>query len=120
MLYVITERWPLARKYRDVFERIKEAVWGIMAQGEGRKHISRTVVDGSAGLMEQGILGNASLDLEVMIGDMIGDSSVATGAGFEDFDFRDVGVGNEWDLMNVVEPGQGEEFGDSWGAVGRL
>jgi hypothetical protein len=75
MLYVMTERWPLARKYRDVFERIKEAVMDIIAGGNhnhdqaGKRHMSRTVVgvDLNCGL-EQGFLGNANQDLEQMIG----------------------------------------------------
>jgi hypothetical protein len=62
---------------------------------------------------------HTSLDLEVMIRDIIRDSNTGTGGGFEDFDFRDMGLGDEWHLINVIEPGQGEGFGDSWGAVGR-
>ncbi|OTB07662.1 hypothetical protein M426DRAFT_242186 [Hypoxylon sp. CI-4A] len=33
LLYIVTERYPSARKYRDVFERIKSAVMGIIMQG---------------------------------------------------------------------------------------
>jgi len=39
MLYVMTERWPLARKYRDVFETIKESVLAILEK-ESIKHVS--------------------------------------------------------------------------------
>ncbi len=69
----MTERWPLARKYRDVFERIEEAVMDIISAGSTNQrqsenprtiqHIPRKVVDISGGL-EQGILGNANQDLE--------------------------------------------------------
>jgi hypothetical protein len=79
--------WPLARKYRDVFERIKEVVLDIIARGKNqtRQHIPRRVERQFAGL-EEGILGNASQNLEQMIGDMIGDPGDV--ASFEDFDFQ--------------------------------
>ncbi|KAI1773936.1 fungal-specific transcription factor domain-containing protein [Hypoxylon cercidicola] len=41
LLYIVTERYPSARRYRDVFERIKSAVMGIVAQG---KHEPRNPV----------------------------------------------------------------------------
>ncbi|KAI1142645.1 fungal-specific transcription factor domain-containing protein [Hypoxylon sp. FL0543] len=41
LLYIVTERYPSARKYRDVFERIKSAIMGIIAQG---KHEPRNPV----------------------------------------------------------------------------
>ncbi|RYP51832.1 hypothetical protein DL768_002908 [Monosporascus sp. mg162] len=33
LLYIMTERYPSAKKYRDVFERIKTAVLSLIAQG---------------------------------------------------------------------------------------
>jgi hypothetical protein len=42
------------------------------------------------------------------------------GGGFEGFDFRDLGAGNDWHLMTVVEPNPNVLVSDSWGAVGRL
>ncbi|KAH9897468.1 fungal-specific transcription factor domain-containing protein [Xylariomycetidae sp. FL2044] len=42
LLYIITERYPSARKYRDVFERIKSAILNIIAQG---KHQPRNPVN---------------------------------------------------------------------------
>ncbi|KAK9415284.1 hypothetical protein SUNI508_02132 [Seiridium unicorne] len=41
LLYIVTERYPSARKYRDVFERIKKAILDIIAQG---KHEPRNPV----------------------------------------------------------------------------
>ncbi|KAI1390332.1 fungal-specific transcription factor domain-containing protein [Hypoxylon trugodes] len=41
LLYIVTERYPSARKYRDVFERIKSAIMDIIAQG---KHEPRNPV----------------------------------------------------------------------------
>lgn len=37
MLYVMTERWPSARKYRDVFEQIKDSVTGLVAEAQGSR-----------------------------------------------------------------------------------
>jgi hypothetical protein len=34
LLYIVTERYPSARKYRDVFERIKKAILDLIAQGK--------------------------------------------------------------------------------------
>ncbi|KAI1846693.1 hypothetical protein JX265_009004 [Neoarthrinium moseri] len=41
LLYIVTERYPSARKYRDVFERIKRAILDLIAQG---KHEPRNPV----------------------------------------------------------------------------
>ncbi|KAK8056216.1 transcriptional regulatory protein [Apiospora rasikravindrae] len=42
LLYIVTERYPSARKYRDVFERIKKTIMGLVAQG---KHEPRNPVN---------------------------------------------------------------------------
>ncbi|KAK8138556.1 hypothetical protein PG984_001936 [Apiospora sp. TS-2023a] len=42
LLYIVTERYPSARKYRDVFERIKKTIMGLVAQG---KHEPRNPVE---------------------------------------------------------------------------
>ncbi len=36
LLYIITERYPSARKYRDIFERIKTTITSLIARGEHR------------------------------------------------------------------------------------
>ncbi|ORY66068.1 fungal-specific transcription factor domain-containing protein [Pseudomassariella vexata] len=41
LLYIVTERYPSARKYRDVFERIKRTILDLIAQG---KHEPRNPV----------------------------------------------------------------------------
>jgi hypothetical protein len=38
----MTERWPSARKYRDIFEQIKSAVMDLIAEG---RHQPRKAVD---------------------------------------------------------------------------
>jgi len=121
MLHVMTERWPLARKYRDVFERIKESVLDILEKGtyQTRQHIPGSVLgfDLTAGL-EEGILGSASQDLEQMIGEITGDSFDME--ALQDFNFQGIGAGSDWTAMNLVEPSVNEEYSSSWGAVGRL
>ncbi|KAK8082148.1 hypothetical protein PG996_000929 [Apiospora saccharicola] len=41
-IFIVTERYPSARKYRDVFERIKKTIMGLVAQG---KHEPRNPVE---------------------------------------------------------------------------
>ncbi|CAJ2501292.1 Uu.00g041450.m01.CDS01 [Anthostomella pinea] len=41
LLYIVTERYPSARKYRDVFERIRSSILSMIAQG---KHQPRNPV----------------------------------------------------------------------------
>ncbi len=36
LLYIITERYPSARKYRDIFERTKTTILSLIARGEHR------------------------------------------------------------------------------------
>ncbi|KAJ9142369.1 Fungal-specific transcription factor domain-containing protein [Pleurostoma richardsiae] len=36
LLYIITERYPSARKYRDIFERIKASILSIIQRGDHR------------------------------------------------------------------------------------
>jgi hypothetical protein len=99
--YVITERWPLARKCRDVFEQVKEAGYGCHCgcrpASDREAHISRTVLDLSGGELEQLIMRNASQDLDQMIGDTIGnmisDSGIVGGGGLAAVDFGDLGPG---------------------------
>ncbi|KAI1082921.1 fungal-specific transcription factor domain-containing protein [Whalleya microplaca] len=49
LLYIFTERYPSARKYRDVFERIKTAISNLIAQGKHEPrhpvHIDTSVQD---------------------------------------------------------------------------
>ncbi|KAI0020988.1 fungal-specific transcription factor domain-containing protein [Xylariomycetidae sp. FL0641] len=42
LMYIVTERYPSARKYRDIFERIKNAMTEMIAQG---KHQPRHPMD---------------------------------------------------------------------------
>jgi len=45
MLYVMTERWPTAQKYRNAFERVKTAVFEIIANGKNAPPSAVGVID---------------------------------------------------------------------------
>ncbi|KAH6669955.1 fungal-specific transcription factor domain-containing protein [Halenospora varia] len=78
ILYVMAERWPAGRKYRDLFESVKKSVLDTIAE---EKHIPRTAVTSMKDDMQTTL---ASLqvsttaesihdDLEQMISDMTGE-----------------------------------------------
>jgi hypothetical protein len=78
LLYIVTERYPSARKYRDVFERIKKAVLDMIAQGKHEPrnpvHLDPTVQDGVAKFQAQwgpGMTGMGN-EYNFMINNMIG------------------------------------------------
>jgi hypothetical protein len=45
MLYVMTERWPAARKYRDVFEQIKTSVTDVIVKGNHQATRAAGILD---------------------------------------------------------------------------
>ncbi len=78
ILFIITERLPAARKYRDIFEQIRKSVMDLVARG---KHQSRQAVDMEAEVQEplhtfdENILGNRGRDdFTHMINEMTGDN----------------------------------------------
>ncbi|KAI1335982.1 fungal-specific transcription factor domain-containing protein [Xylariaceae sp. FL0016] len=78
LLYIVTERYPSARKYRDVFERIKASILTMITQG---KHQPRNPVNIDPTVQEsftnmQGQLG-ASMgnDFNYMINTMTGNTT---------------------------------------------
>lgn len=82
LLYIVTERYPSARKYRDVFERIKTTILTLIAQG---KHEPRNPVSldtqiqnefPQMGTTQWGSGMNA--DLSFMINTMTGNTAAAT------------------------------------------
>ncbi|KAI0007454.1 fungal-specific transcription factor domain-containing protein [Xylariaceae sp. FL0662B] len=78
LLYIFTERYPSARKYRDVFERIKTAILGIIAQGKHEPrhpvHIDTNVQDTFASPDGQWGPGMGA-DLSYMINAMTGNAA---------------------------------------------
>lgn len=80
ILYVMTERWPASKKYRDLFEVVKTSVLDAIAEG---RHMPRTAVsslkdDMQTSLHNGGLHVNfttetLSDDLEQMISDITGE-----------------------------------------------
>jgi hypothetical protein len=86
VLYIITERWPAAKKYRDVFESVKQAVLDSIedngykerkAIGSLRQTLQTTLESGEK--REEG-----QLDFEAMIADMAGGYGAYTDESFMD------------------------------------
>lgn len=77
MLYVISERWPSAKRYRDSFEGVKRCVVNLIAQGnqEPRKVVSgltaemRTTMES----LEPHVVGNVKRDLTQIVGHITGE-----------------------------------------------
>jgi hypothetical protein len=102
ILYVMTERWPESRKYRDMFEAVKRSVLEAIEEG---KHIARTAVTTLKGDMQASLrdlpadttMESVSDDLEQMISDMTGESiPFWTGA--------DVSMNDGQDFGDMVDP----------------
>jgi hypothetical protein len=80
ILYVMTERWPASKKYRDLFEVVKTAVLDAIAEGN---HMPRTAVASlkddmqtsshTGGLHINFTTESLSDDLEQMISDITGE-----------------------------------------------
>lgn len=79
ILYVMTEKWPGGKKYRDLFESVKTSVLDAIAEG---KHIPRTAVTSMKVDMQislqklqvDTLIESVPDDLEQMISDMTGES----------------------------------------------
>lgn len=77
ILYVMTEKWPAGKKYRDLFESVKSSVLDAISEG---KHVPRTAVatmdNGTKtilySLQESPTADNMYDDLNTMISDMTG------------------------------------------------
>jgi hypothetical protein len=80
MLYVMTERWPAARKYRDVFERIKNNFGDAIAQRDTTKPGETTLTTLGSDLRDRchdlgrGFAGGGREDFNRMISDMTGEA----------------------------------------------
>jgi hypothetical protein len=79
ILYVMTEKWPGGKKYRDLFESVKKSVLDAIAEG---KHIPRTAVTSMKDDMQITLQNlqvdttteSIPVDLEQMISDMTGEA----------------------------------------------
>ena len=118
ILYVMTERWPESRKYRDLFEAVKKSVLEAIEEG---KHIARTAVTSLKGDMQATLrdlpadttMESVSEDLEQMISDM-------TGENIPFWSGSDVRMNDGQDFPDMMEPGmeifehQGWDNGNPW------
>lgn len=78
VLYVITERWPGARKYRDAFDNIKQCVLDFIAAGNQHPRQPLTVLDDNlrATLEDvQNLHPEGKEDFGRMISDMLDETS---------------------------------------------
>jgi hypothetical protein len=80
----MTERWPAARKYRDVFERIKMSVTDVIAQGNHQATRAAGILDAEmterCRTLDQGLPGAARTDYTQMITDMARERNKQNGA----------------------------------------
>lgn len=112
ILYVMTERWPASRKYRDIFEAVKKSVLDAISEG---KHIPRTAVmtmkDDMQNSMPRLQVNPATEtipdDLEQMISDMTGEQL----SFWDDVDMA--GIDGPTLLPTVDEHSQSYELGVS-------
>lgn len=77
MLYVMAERCPPARKYRDVFERIKVNVIGVIAQGNHQVTRAAGILDAEmterCRALDQGLPDTVRTDYSKIISDLAKD-----------------------------------------------
>lgn len=79
MLYVMAERWPAGRKYRDLFELVKKSLLEAIDEGH---HVPRNAVASLKNDMQTSwhqlqadtAVESVADDLEQMIGDMTGET----------------------------------------------
>ncbi|KAH8204367.1 hypothetical protein TruAng_001418 [Truncatella angustata] len=78
LLYIVAERYPSARRYRDIFERIKVAILDIIAQGKHEPRLpvcldpsAQESVAGFQGQWGHGMAGMGN-EYNFMINNMIG------------------------------------------------
>ena len=107
ILYVMTERWPASRKYRDLFEGVKKSVLDAISEG---KHTPGTAVismkddfqTSLQSLQVDNTFESMPEDLEQMMSDMTGETY------------------NFWDDMYLNELGGGKTVPDSLGSESQM
>jgi len=95
MLYIMTERWPNIKRYRDAFETIKRTVLELMADGKHRTKLSGMGdVFSSLQDFDFDMIGDINRDdLEQMFGDFTNERMQLTS-------WNDVGM-DMYDPMNI-------------------
>ncbi|KAI2614671.1 fungal-specific transcription factor domain-containing protein [Hypoxylon fragiforme] len=86
LLYIVAERYPSARKYRDVFERVKSAILNIIAQGKHQPrnpvHIDPNVQEGLASIDGQWA-SRVGADFSYMVNTMSGNATAPPSFGID-------------------------------------
>lgn len=76
VLFVITERWPAAKKYRDIFEAVKQSVIDPLAMGQSQK--PRQAVDSLKSIIPSSLpstrMGDERLEFSRIVNDMLGEN----------------------------------------------
>jgi hypothetical protein len=74
----MTERWPSARKYRDIFEQVKSSVMDLIAEGRHQPRKTVDIIDvdmrESLAMLDQERLAGIGEDFTQMISQMTGQS----------------------------------------------
>jgi hypothetical protein len=82
ILYVMTEKWPAGKRYRDLFESVKKSV---LDEISGEKHIPRTAVTSMREHMQTSLNG---LQVDTATEQMISDMTGGTVAFWEEADIN--------------------------------
>lgn len=103
VLYIITERWPTARKYRDVFENLKQTVLESIEENGYEERKAIRVLDPSlhTTIASMETRGDGGLEVEAMIAEMTGAISRPTGGSVENFASTDAESLNFLSAMNA-------------------
>ncbi len=126
----MTERWPAARKYRDLFESIKRLVLDAIAEGNHQPGTAVTSMKDSMhttiqDLQFNGVKDSSQDDLQQMINDMTGEALFS----WEDVDMsegmeQDMGSSMMADMSALFSPnnsvfqtsGSGHWYDDGYSA----
>lgn len=142
MLYVMTERFPSARKYRDVFERIKLSVFAIIEQGKQQPARKLSWGDDMRARcvgLESGLdMGGGKEEFSWMIGEMTGSAAISgqnsatiqvqqsdmqvngqSTNGFANGLDEYMNLDADWSTL-MVDTGDMNGGYTGWGAVGRM
>jgi hypothetical protein len=107
ILYVMAERWPAGRKYRDLFESVKKSVLDVISE---EKHVPRMAVVNMKDDMQttlHGLQANPTTEMEMVDEDL--DQMISDMTGEQLFSWED----HEIDMIMGVEDGNGMEFSGS-------
>jgi hypothetical protein len=106
ILYVMAERWPAGRKYRDLFESVKKSVLDVISE---EKHVPRMAVVNMKDEMQtslNSLQANQSIEMETVHDDL--DQMISDMTGEQLFCWED----HEIDMIMGVEDGNGMNFSE--------